>query len=823
MNDIIESMCKRALKDPYFKELFRKIQINKLPFKVKVNENLNYENYLACLRFADIFSRSEFVKNRNISLKIVSSLFDKYKNDKNYILISKSVLTKLGNFPSLNIINKINENITSQEIEFEEIIKKTFQKAPTDDTIFTDAQFSVFNNLISSNFFSFSAGTSFGKSFLMIEYVKWIINKHPGSNIGFLVPTRALINQLQEDLVKEIKNNDYKIIINPDIPLFFKKRNKNYIFIFTPERLVRFFSKEKELDFLIVDEAQNIVSDDERSPLFYHSIMLSKQNNVKLYFASPNVSNPDIFFELFNNSENGAKEKLSEKVDDLNVTRNKFLINTETNIVDLYLDFCDEKKVSFNFEFKNIVNFIKKVSEKNQSIIYANTFNDNLKYAQMLKQISEKVNDEEIKIFSNDIKEQIHDSYMLADLIEYGIAYHFGGLPQNIRKRTEDLFKSGKIKYLFTTSTLIQGVNLPAKNVFVLNNRIGQRKMNVIEFNNLVGRAGRLTKELFGNVFVVNNKSSNFSKLIDTRDFSLKSQILTGKQNFYKNISASLNGDELTNKGFTNWKKRQISEFASITQYQYKNKIDSSLVENFKNIKNEKAIKSIENSNIPLDILSNSINIKLSMQEKILKCNNNEDILLYFSKEKYKDALLLLFKKYEWDNYENKTSIGNIESLGYYSTLLSQWISGMPLNIIIKNVLNYYKNGNKTIIYKGGFIEFDEDNIIHINVVINQIMTDIENIIRFKIKNYILNYMSLTNKNNNDWENYLNYGTKSDLIIELQKIGFDRNSSIEITKKCKNSISISENGEIDDIILNKENLNEYNLSKETIDQINKII
>ena len=47
-------------------------------------------------------------------------------------------------------------------------------------------------------------------------------------------------------------------------------------------------------------------------------------------------------------------------------------------------------------------------------------------------------------------------------------------------------------------------MNLPAKNIFILSEKIGDGKMTDIDFWNLAGRAGRLTKDISGNIFCVN-------------------------------------------------------------------------------------------------------------------------------------------------------------------------------------------------------------------------------------------------------------------------------------------------------------------------------
>jgi hypothetical protein len=51
---------------------------------------------------------------------------------------------------------------------------------------------------------------------------------------------------------------------------------------------------------------------------------------------------------------------------------------------------------------------------------------------------------------------------------------------------------------------LLQGVNLPARNIFLFKPEKGSRTpTNADDFWNLAGRAGRLKKDIHGNVFLV--------------------------------------------------------------------------------------------------------------------------------------------------------------------------------------------------------------------------------------------------------------------------------------------------------------------------------
>src|SRR5690606_3260249 len=148
---------------------------------------------------------------------------------------------------------------------------------------FTDAQYKVFEELKDSNHFSFSGPTSFGKSFIIESFIKYLIKERNASdNIVILVPTRALINQVKNKLKKEILDRKYKILSHPTVPMLYKSKGNKYIFVFTPERLISYLSNDNPaINYVFVDEAQKLITEnDSRAPLFYHALMLAKRKSV---------------------------------------------------------------------------------------------------------------------------------------------------------------------------------------------------------------------------------------------------------------------------------------------------------------------------------------------------------------------------------------------------------------------------------------------------------------------------------------------------------------------------------------------------------------
>ena len=90
------------------------------------------------------------------------------------------------------------------------------------------------------------------------------------------------------------------------------------------------------------------------------------------------------------------------------------------------------------------------------------------KISSFIMQLIEKREDDELLAFSEFLKEHIHKDFLLAETIKYGVAYHYGALPSFIRKEIERLTVEGKISYIVCTSTLLQGINLPAQNIFIM-------------------------------------------------------------------------------------------------------------------------------------------------------------------------------------------------------------------------------------------------------------------------------------------------------------------------------------------------------------------
>lgn len=109
-------------------------------------------------------------------------------------------------------------------------------------------------------------------------------------------------------------------------------------------------------------------------------------------------------------------------------------------------------------------------------------------------------------IFTNSRK----NCYNLADSIPGAAAYH-AGLQYPERKRIEELFGDGKIHTVVTTAALAAGVDFPASQVVFESLAMGIEWLNVHEFNQMLGRAGRPGYHDKGLVYILAEPGRRFS------------------------------------------------------------------------------------------------------------------------------------------------------------------------------------------------------------------------------------------------------------------------------------------------------------------------
>lgn len=196
------------------------------------------------LRFADILSKSTCPNKAGMhkvwSQQIIALLDKLYPNDYKIGFYKYSILTACNNFQGIKH-SKFTYSNTSVFDELVEVSDKEYFRVPNSTTdYFFEDQKSIFDGF-SYQYFSYSAPTSLGKSYVMRVFIKENIIKGSTCNFAIIVPTKALINEIRSKILADLGKDlmqarNYKVVTSSnDIML---EQDHNFIFIMTPERFL---------------------------------------------------------------------------------------------------------------------------------------------------------------------------------------------------------------------------------------------------------------------------------------------------------------------------------------------------------------------------------------------------------------------------------------------------------------------------------------------------------------------------------------------------------------------------------------------------------
>lgn len=821
---LADEIALEILSNQYFHKLFKVCIERSIYHTLNIsNQGLYSEKeFKDLLRFADLLSNSSISEARNDAYRIITYLNPYFQQDPYYCTVSKAVYYNLGNFPAVAYLEKENNN--QSELPFDRLMeleaKKIIQEvSESEGVFFTDTQYKLFSELSNAREFSFSGPTSMGKSFIIKAFIRKVIQNKPPENLVVLVPTRALINQFALELKKNLgtllEQYKYRIATNSNISEFSTEEIINYILVLTPERLISYISQENPpIGFLFVDEAHKIAqNEDSRSIITYTSIekTLKKHPNIKLYFSSPNVSNPEVFLKIFRNTQ----KKNHFKTDETPVAQNLYFADLENG----------EFSYFSNNEFVKIKNPLPKNAKtindilahlgKRSNLVYCNTRTKTIDYA---KSFADTINLEEenksLNKASRIIREYIHPDYYLAEIIKKGVAYHFGNMPQLIRNIVEDLYQKGDIKFVFCTSTLLEGVNMPTQNLFILNNKKSTKTLKPIDFWNLAGRAGRLSKELQGNVFCVKHSDCSWDDVsfFDKKEIELVPSVFSRINHNLRKIETLINGGEV--KSGSEEEKNILRYIANIIcidtlepKTGYQSPIINELIRKNKSNIIELAKSKASKLETPYSILNSNESIGLEAQDaayKRLKYLHAQKTSITLPKlvnyESCKNTLLSLHELYNWELTNKHLSDKN--SLKYYAMLMNKWINDESLNQIISGSVDYYSERQKTLkVSYNKYEAFNKSNKMHVNILIGNIINDIEHILRFQFEKYFNHYYLIVKnllgkeKAGENWATLLEYGTQNRIMIAIQNMGLSRHTTNKINKEGKGALTI-ENGKL---------------------------
>ena len=784
----------------------------------------------AALRFADILSKSVHTQNEEThklwAQEIVVLLSALRPDDELIQYYLGSVLTSVSNFRGVSL--KAADYVSADFLDriFTQVSKEYLRIPEAENEYFFRAQKEIYEKF-NEPYFSYSAPTSLGKSYIMRTFIREQIAKGKQCNFAIIVPTKALINETTEKLTEvlgpELKEKNYRIVTSAGAMAL--EEEHNFIFAMTPERLLYLLilMKDIPIEYLFIDEAHKISKKDGRSAFYYKVVdMLSQRSTPPhIIFASPNIPNPEVYLQLIPDVANRENYKIATKFSPVN--QEKFLIDFKCFELHYYNEATQKLTKYCSFpEDKGLLDFVHELGEGARSIVYSNSKDNVVEYALQYATQLQPLHDSDLDVLAQDIRQDVHGDYYLADIVEKGVAYHMGYLPSTIRARIESLYKDGKIRTLFCTSTLLEGVNLPADNLFITSHKNGG-DMSPVDFRNLMGRVGRIEFNLYGNVFLVcikrKTKKERFLHLLQEKIVPQQLSLATALTPEQKTgiVSVLKSG------------QAEIPKDGSLPPAEYSliRKVANILLKDIVSGRASRVKKEFSDVLSPEDeaaivaafagrehSLDDDINLSLDQTERLareirsgrlhypaIRIGGKAD---YNELRNFLERLCDIFKweTYEYDTlgFRNKSS-GAHTKLSHYAFVLNQWVSGMSLNHMVTDSIDYYRStGKGKVKLKGQYVAF-KDEAPYVNALISGMLEDIEDVILFRIANYFLRFSQeyracFPDASFTDWYELVEYGTTNPEAVWLQRNGFTREAAAYITEKRSQYITFDDNDQL---------------------------
>lgn len=447
------------------------------------------------------------IERRDQNIEEMRNAYLEYFFDEESHVIDTDTMQALG----LNMYSKL---MTPKKMLYNAFCRSDYDNI----VVMHPQQIECLNYLMRGENLLISAPTSFGKTFVALEYM----SRKELNNIVFVVPTLALMNEL---FVK-IKNKfgqKYNIIQNG-----FENVEEKNIYIIVPERAdISLLSKIKDIDLLVFDEIYKLQRRQDTNKEDKRIISLNRG-----YFELVNRSKQVLLLGPFIKDITFERTKLND-----NIT--KYI--TDYSPVYIKINFRDDKD-----EF-----ILDEIEGENSKLVYFNSPVSIYKFAvTVLNQLDLEKEDNSLTQWCD---KYISDKWLASEMLKRGIGIHHGKLPNFMRRYIENLYNDKELKTIFCTSTLLEGINTPTNELLVYDSS----EMTAFKINNLIGRVGRLSSFQKGQVYLFDKDLEKYligdEKYEDVSIVAETNEIVDLEEVIYLNKAT----DELSNEQMSLYNKVQ--------------------------------------------------------------------------------------------------------------------------------------------------------------------------------------------------------------------------------------------------------------------------
>lgn len=379
--------------------------------------------------------------------------------------------------------------------------------------------------------------TSAGKT-LLAEF-NIIVTKalRADAKIVYIVPSRALVNQIYFDLKTDLESLEFAIEktssaieIDPTEDSFLNGDEKIDILVSTPEKLDLLIRRKHpsvdDVSMFILDEAHTIQNGERGAKLeLLLAILRRERPSAKYMLLSPFIKNVgDTITEWLGGGNTIAIDwKPSEKLIlgiNTTLTKRKNEIHIEV-LPSPYESVQPIEKTTIknphSIESRGakdkILEFsIKHFSEEEKTLLVLcygkGTANSRADF--IYDKVTSYTPNDDIKLVKKFIEDEVGKQTTLSKVIERGIVTHHSGMSDETKLLVEHLIREKQIQYVCATTTIAEGVNFPVSTVFFDDYRKGRHnKLDANDFWNIAGRAGRTLVDNYGKIILPFNSDVN--------------------------------------------------------------------------------------------------------------------------------------------------------------------------------------------------------------------------------------------------------------------------------------------------------------------------
>ncbi len=390
-------------------------------------------------------------------------------------------------------------------------------------------------------------------------------------------------------------------------------------------------------------------------------------------------------------------------------------------------------------------------------------------------------------------------------------------------REIEVLYINEKIKTLFCTSTLLEGVNLPANNLFTLQPKKNISPLSRFEFGNLIGRAGRLNSSLYGSVYYL-ERPDDLIKASEYLEVEYEKEI----EIFSANAFLDFENDDLKvpikdiNKS-DKIKTNKVRQFCVFLRLKYLK--DDGLVEQYLKNKDYSQDKidevkgilseSLSTIKIPYEVLKKNPTIDPMLQNDLYELiinsnieewviNKNSNYNEYFNADEV-SSISNKNKPFYWqlvNLVERLDSVFDLrsEALIKHNKWITprsacvqakKWLANLPIGQIIQENIKYQCSEKVNEIYRK-----NPDSLDDVNSIINETIKYNSSITTYLIPKYIkiltdVLDIILTDEQKEEYKltlslsTCLELGTQEPTVIQLISAGVTRSVAIQLNRVYK--------------------------------------